>query len=170
MADHVIHGTGKPRFGIPSGTFWTGTNSAATATTITLNNAGVSDLLDGLNSQYGVKNMLVWSLTSDSPPQDTHGKVTAYNNATDVLTVDSWSNGTPDNPVATYLQHKRIDLPYCQRLTEIWTPDFIVKKMLDGDIKVKKRGFYYSASLDYAKYLHKDEVESLRDLFAKTFL
>jgi len=166
LADNVIHGEGKPRFIIPTSVIWTGTDSAATDTTITLNG---SPNLDDLDAQYGLVNFRVWSKNSSS--EDTYGKITAYNDITDVLTVDSWSNGTPPvaTSVTTFLQTKQIDLPYCQRLTEIFTPDFIVKKMVTGEIKTVKRGFYYSASLDYAKYFHKDEMQLLRDLYNKDY-
>jgi hypothetical protein len=61
-----------------------------------------------------------------------------------------------------------IDLPYCQRLTESFTPDYIVKKMISGEIKYIKRGFYYRATLDYGRYLHKDEMEIIRYLYEST--
>ncbi|MCP4394538.1 MAG: hypothetical protein GY804_09775 [Alphaproteobacteria bacterium] len=168
MADNVIHGEGKPRFGVPTEKIWEGTNSAATSTTITLN--GTPDL-DGLDSEWGLVNCLVWSRTSDSPAETTHGKITAYNDSTDVLTVDSWSEGTPDTSQPTYIQHKRIDLPFCgrDRLIEGFVPDTISKKMLTGNINTNKRGFYYRAALHYVEYLHKDNMELLRDLFNKNF-
>jgi len=166
MADNVIHGTGKPRFWIGTDKIWTGSNSAADATSITL--SGSPDL-DSLDSVHGLINFLVVADNSDSPATKTYGKIIAYNDSTDVLTVDEWSNGTPDNTANNWIQSKRVDLPYCQRLTEVFTPDFIVKKMETGDIRRIKRGFYYSATLDYARYFHKDEMEILRDLFDKKY-
>ena len=163
MADNVIHGSGKPRFGVPTAVIWSGTSGTGhSATTIDLG-SGID--LGALDNIYGLKNFIVWSLSSGTL---THGKVESYNDTTDVLTVDSWSDGTPSNSQATYLQGKRIDLPYCQRLTESFTPDFIVKKMVDGSIRRTKRGYYYSASLDYQRYLHKDDMQLLRDLYNST--
>ena len=160
---NVIHGEGKPVFWIPTESIWNGTNSASSATTITLNAA--AGVLDGLNNEWVLANFIVWSLNTETPAEETFGRITSYVDATGVLTVSSWNNGTPDTSVATRIQSKSIYLPYCQRLTEIFTPDFIVKKMLDGSIRRNKRGFYYSASLDYARYFHKDEMLLIRDLF-----
>ena len=163
MATNVIHGEGKPRFDVPTAKIWEGTSGTGhSATTIDLG-SGIN--LEALDNIYGLKNFRVHSLSSGAL---TRAKVVSYNDTTDVLTVDAWDNGTPSDSQATYLQSKRIDLPYCQRLTESFTPDFIVKKMLDGTIRRTKRGYYYSASLDYQRYLHKDEMQLLRDLYNST--
>lgn len=162
MADHVIHGEGKPRFTIDTPRIWSGTNSASSATSITLNG---SPVLDDLNNVFGLINALVRSGTTDSPAEDTVGKITAYNDTTDILTIDEWSNGTPGVSKPVIIQNKRIDLPFCQRLIETFTPDFIVKKMITGEIRRNKRGFYYSARLDYSRYFHKDNMALLKDLF-----
>ena len=164
MPDNVIQGEGKPRFQITTGTIWSGTSSASSSTSITLA-GGVA--LDDLDGQYGLVNVIIFTLNSSS--EGTIGIITAYNDTTDVLTVASWTNGTPLSGQAVILKDKQIDLPYCQRLTERWTPDFIVKKMLTGDIRRNKRGFYYSATLDYSQYFHKDEMEIIRDLFNKDY-
>ena len=164
MADNVIHGTGKPRFWVGTDKICEGSNSAASATSITLSD---SPDLDSLDSEYGLKNFLVFGDTAGS--EMTSAKITAWNDTTDVLTVDEWSNGTPANSANNFIRTKRVDLPYCQRLTESFEPDFIVKKMLSGDIRRTKRGFYYSATLDYAQYHHKDDMEILRDLFDRNY-
>lgn len=167
MADNVIHGTGKPRFILPTDVFLgTGyTVSSATSTQIVI--SGTPDLETINNSAGGLVGMQVWSQNSDS--EDTWGKITAYNDTTDTLTiVSTWSNGTPNNGKLVYIKGRLVDLPYCQRLTERFVPDFIVKKMFDGSIRRIKRGFYYSATLDYARYFHKDEMQILKYLYEKT--
>lgn len=164
MADHVIHGTGKPRFVIPTETIHTNTVSSATSTTVVLTTTP-SPTLDQLNESYGLLNAIVY--TKNSSGAETTGKITAFVHSTKTLTVESWDNSTPNATAALSIKNKRIDLPYCQRLTESFSPDFIEKKMINGELVQIKRGFYYQASLDYARYLHKDEMELLRDLYNK---
>ena len=173
MADNVIHGTGKPRFVLPTSLllgdktlpYSTDPRTVASATDTTVVITEATDLTS-LDTGSGLKGIQVWSLnTSD---ENTWGIIQSYNDGTDTLTVDLWSNGNPVAGKNLYLQGRNIDLPYCQRLTETFTPDFIVKKMLNGNIIRIKRGFYYSASLDYARYLHKDEMEIIRYLFQKS--
>jgi len=164
MADNVIHGTGKPRFVLPSSVILSDTVATATTTTVTLTTVTEAQLTQ-LDESYGLKGMGVWA--KETGGTDTWGVIQSFVASTKVLTVESWSNG---NPVAgdVDLVGRYIDLPYCQRLTESFTPDFIVKKMLNGNIIRIKRGFYYSASLDYGRYLHKDEMEIIRYLFQKS--
>lgn len=163
MADNVIHGTGKPRFVLPTGVILTDkTVGSSTSTSVTL--AEATDLTT-LDAQYGLAGYEVW--TKNSSAETTYGVIQSYNDGTDTLTVDEWSNGNPNATAALYIQGIAIDLPYCQRLTETFTPDFITKKLLSGNIVRIKRGFYYSASLDYARYFHKDEMEVIRRLFNK---
>jgi len=164
MADNVIHGTGKPRFVLPSSVILSDTVATATTTTVTLTTVTEAQLTQ-LDESYGLKGMGVWA--KETGGADTWGVIQSFVASTKVLTVESWSNG---NPVAgdVDLVGRYIDLPYCQRLTESFTPDFIVKKMLNGNIIRIKRGFYYSASLDYGRYLHKDEMEIIRYLFQKS--
>ena len=164
MADNVIHGTGKPRFVLPSSVILSDTVATATTTTVTLTTVTEAQLTQ-LDESYGLKGMGVWA--KETGGTDTWGVIQSFVASTKVLTVESWSNG---NPVAgdVDLVGRYIDLPYCKRLTESFTPDFIVKKMLNGNIIRIKRGFYYSASLDYGRYLHKDEMEIIRYLFQKS--
>ena len=166
MADNVIHGTGRPRFVLPASVILTDKVSSSTSTTVVLSEAGVPFNLDDLDAQYGLKGIGVWTKNSDD--EDTWGVLQSFVNGTNTLTVDAWSNGLPEAAQDVELKGRYIDLPYCQKLNESFTPDFIVKKMLNGNIVRIKRGFYYSASLDYARYLHKDEMEIIRYLFEKT--
>jgi len=164
MADYpnnttVLHGEGKPRLWVITDAIWTGTNSAGAATTITLNG---TPALDDLDTEYGLANFVVYSYSSSVL---TWAKIVSWNDGTDVLTVDAWNNGTPDNSQTTYIQHKRLDLPYCQSLIETFTPDFVVKKMLDGSIRRIKRGYYYSAALNFSRYINKNTFMLFRDLY-----
>jgi len=171
MATNVIHGTGKPRFvlptevllgkKVPEDPLTTRTVTSATDTTVVV--SGTPDLTTLDVSAGGLKGIQVWSLNVDH--EDTWGVIQSFVDGTDTLTVDLWNNGNPSAGHNLYLQGRNIDLPYCQRLTETFSPDYIVKKMIDGRIVYIKRGFYYSASLDYGRYLHKDEMEIIRYLY-----
>lgn len=173
MATNVIHGIGKPRFVIPTENQFvsffepdlTVTVSSATTTTVVLSGiteAQINDLDEGI----GIRGMGVWSKNSGS--EDTYGVVQSFVASTGTLTVDAWSNDNPNNGAVVQLVGRYIDLPYCQRLTETFSPDYISKKMLNGEIRYIKRGFYYSATLDYGRYLHKDEMEIIRHLYEST--
>ena len=180
MADNVIHGTGKPRFVLPTedllskvgeGLPEIGTTgyydvvASSTTTTVVLTNIESAEITQ-LDESYGLKGIGVWTKQTDGT--DTWGVIQSFVAGTKTFTVESWSNGNPVASAYVQLKGRYIDLPNCQRLTESFTPDFIVKKMLNGNIITIKRGFYYSASLDYARYLHKDEMEIIRYLFQKS--
>jgi len=173
MATNVIHGTGKPRFVLPTEDLLSKTGlpdlggyydvvSSATTTTIVLTNA-TTTMINNLDTAYGLRGLGVWSLNSSD--EDTWGVIQSFVAGTRTLTIDAWSNDNPANTKKVFLIGRYIDLPYCQRLTETFTPDYITKKMLNGEIKYIKRGFYYSAVLDYGRYLHKDEMEIIRYLY-----
>jgi hypothetical protein len=59
-----------------------------------------------------------------------------------------------------------INLPYCSSLTERFSNDFIQTKLNNGNINTKKRGYYYSATLDYSTGMSKEVLESLEPLFS----
>ena len=162
MADNVIHGEGKPRFVLPTSTFLGAgyTVSSSSATTVVI--SGSPDLTV-IDTSIGLRGLGCWTKNSDG--EDTWGIIQSYDDDTDTLTVDSWSNGLPHAGEIVEIKGRYIDLPYCQRLTEGFDPDYITKKMLNGRIKYIKRGFYYKATLDYSRYLHKDEMQIIRYLF-----
>ena len=162
MAANVIHGTGKPRFVLPSSVLHSNTVSSANTTTVVLTTV-VAGQLNQLDETYGLRGIGVWS--KETGGEDTWGVLQSFVDATGTLTVESWSNGNPVGSAVVQLVGRYIDLPYCQRLTESFSPDYITKKMLDGSMRMIKRGFYYRASLDYGRYLHKDEMEIIRYLY-----
>lgn len=179
MANHVIHGTGKPRFVLPTEDLLSlsglpdlgGANAGyydliASATTTTAVLTSITEAqINQLNETYGLKGIGIWSKNSSG--KDTWGVCISFVASTKTFTVTSWSNNNPANNAVVQLIGRYIDLPYCQRLTEYFTPDYIVKPMLNGDIRLLKRGFRYRATLDYSGYLHKDEMEIIRYLYDK---
>lgn len=164
MATNVIHGTGKPIINITTSPILTDTIKALTGSNLIVELNTTATSLANLNTQYGLVNYLLYSYTSGDVL--TWGRITSYTETGgDLLTVDGWHlNNVPAVGKACWIQNIWIQLPYCQRLTEFWTPDFIVHKLFNGNIKTNKRGFYYSANLDYSGYAHKDTIQLFRPL------
>lgn len=164
MATNVIHGTGKPRILVNTNIIHTDSISAVSGDSpsysVTL---AVGGNLAGLAATYGLINYILWTKNGDG--EVTWGRIIGYSETpNDVLTILDWSNGEADPGADCYIQNVVLDLPYCFRLTEMWMPDFIVHKLYNGNIYRRKRGFYYSASLDYSNYIHKDNLEIFRQL------
>lgn len=170
MATNVIHGTGKPRFVLPTldllGVIGVTDKVASSGVTYVVLTTITEAQINQLDETYGLRTIGIW--TKNSSAEDTYGVIQSFVASTKTFTVDSWSNGNPATNAAVELKGRYIDLPYCQRLTEYFSPDYITKKMYDGRIVLIKRGFYYRATLDYARYFHKDEMEIIRYLFDKT--
>lgn len=163
----VIHGEGKPRLSISTSAIHTNTvhASSISATTVKL---GTSADLDALETSHILKNRIISTLNSSSEVTD--GRVSSFDNSTDILTVeDGWSNGNPASGAALSIGSFRIDLPYCQHLIESWTPDFLTNKLQNGNISIRKRGFYYSAVLDYAQFADGSLVEDFAALFKSQY-
>ena len=156
---NVIHGSGKPRFEIQENAILTNTVGSATATSVVLGSA-VS--LDELNSAHVLLNRLV---KTTSTAGETFGRITAWVDGSDTISVESWNNGTPTTSAALTIVGFRIDLPFCQALIESWIPDFLSKKFFNGNVGITKRGFYYSAVLDYSQWMGGNIVEYLRPLY-----
>lgn len=165
MADHVIHGTGKPRFVLPTDTLLTDTVTSSNTTTVTLTTVSEAEI-NQLDETYGLVGLQIWSKNSSA--EDTWGVIRSFVASTKVFTVESWTNGNPNTSAAVEFKGRVIDLPYCQRLTESFSPEYIVKTMLDGDLRYIKKGFRYRATLDYSRYLDKPEMEIIRYLYEST--
>jgi len=164
MPDFVLHGEGQPRLDVITPIMLTNTIGSIISTTFVL---GSGANLTRIDREFGLMHSMVSTFTSADVT--TFGKVTDWDDGTDTIVVDSWSNGTPAVGKAVTIQGLQIDLPFCQKLTETFRPDFIEKKMHRGDIRTNRRGFYYSATLDYARFAHKDTVILFRALFNKQY-
>lgn len=171
MATNVIHGTGKPRFVLPTEElldyYLSITDTVASATIVQIVLTTITEAqINYLDDNVGLKGISIWSRNTSN--EDTWAVIQSFTASTKTFIVDVWSNGTPDTGELVEFKGRIIDLPYCQRLTESFEPDYIVKKMLDGRYVYLKRGFYYRASLDYGRYLHKDEMQIIRYLYEVT--
>lgn len=157
----VIVGTGKPRIAVDYGdrdTFEF-TYATSTLTLVTTNNLSELELSKGLiNRVITAKN---------STGEDTRVRITGYDNTTKILTVDAWTNGVPSHAVQNTLQISIfwLDLPYCQSLVERFSPDFISRKLYSGNISILRRGWYYSATLSYDRYVKKDMLLLLNRIY-----
>ena len=158
----VIHGSGKPRIEITTTNIYSDTVHASNISTTTVRLVTGTDL-DLLDDNKILKNRLITTLNSTS--EVTMGRILSWENVTDILTVDSWSNGIPVAAAVLTIGSFRIDLPFCQSLIENWTPDFITRKLANGNINFIKRGFYYSVILDYSQYADGDLVEDFATIF-----
>lgn len=159
---NVIHGTGKPRFYIKTNILETAKIVSSTSTTAVVALDNFTDL-QAFDQMHGIIGMVLW--TKNNADDDTYGIITSYINASDTVIVSSWNNGNPDVDAVVNFKDIVIDLPYCERLTERWTPDTFIVKRLNGYIRTKKRGFYYSATLDYSKIIKSNILSKLRHLF-----
>ena len=155
----VLHGTGKPRILIATPTIHTNEVGSADATSVTLANAVD---LTALNNSHTLKNRRV---VSSSGGNATLGVIVSFDDDDDILTVVDWSNGTPDVGQPVNIGSIIIDLPYCLSLIEMWTPDFILKKMFSGKLRVWKKGYYYSAMMDYSRFVDGTLLADLAPLY-----
>lgn len=164
MSFNVIHGTGKPRIEVSTNVIEYGTITSVTSNScqVTLNNYTSLKDLDDLE---GIVNYIVYTVNDSN--ESTYGKITAYVDFTNTLVVNGWSNGTPRVNAPYDIQNIIIDLPYCESLIETFTPDFITFKGVNGKIFIHKRGFYYSAQLNYASYMKGTILGQLRPLYNK---
>ncbi len=157
---NVIHGTGKPRFYVKTGILETGKIVSVSGLSAEVDLYNFESLTD-LDSVHGLIGVILWSLNASGA--ETFGVIKSY--ASETVAVKYWSNGAPVVDAEIKFQGIVIDLPYCQRLIERWTPEVLTVKRLNGRIRKKKKRFYYSATLDYSQYLGGDKLSLLRHLF-----
>jgi hypothetical protein len=160
---NVLHGTGKPRFVAITDTIEYGTVVTATASSVTINLTNYSTL-QSLDEDKGLYGLLIYTVNADN--EETAGAVIGYAESTSIAIIRYWTNGLPKDNANYTARNYVIDLPYCQKLTERWTPDMVIRKRLNGKIRTKKKGFYYSATLDYSRYIGADTLSILRPLFS----
>jgi len=160
---NVLHGTGKPRFVFhPLRTVTLAIDDAWTTRFIP---SDTSIDLDSLEETVGLINRDVTQV--DSANDVVTAQILSYDNVTKVITTTTFSPHKPDAPGDVIIGDHYIDLPYCESLEETFTPDFIVHKMFNGNIKTIKKGWYYSAVLDYGNYATVDTLDRLKWLYQK---
>ncbi len=159
---NVIHGTGKPRLVVITDILEQGEIVSAGSSTVEVTLTNFPSV-QALADIHGVAGIIIFSLNNDN--EETIAVVTGYLESTTIFTIKYWTNGAAKVGANYYLKDYAIDLPYCQRLTEIWMPDYRLSKRFNGKLKIKKKGFYYRATLDYSQYLSAEVLSKLRNLY-----
>lgn len=158
---NVLHGTGKPRIIIDDRNVLTTTVTSSTSTSVVID-VSVGDLII-LDDAVGLVGRMIQ--TRDASSEETTGVITAFDDPNKTLNVASWTGANPYAGEELTVDGAQIDLPYCQSLVESFEPDFIVHKTYAGRLKYIKRGFWYSAILDYSSYITKDTMKLFRFLY-----
>jgi hypothetical protein len=160
MISKVIHGEGKPRIVIPSLELFSGSIISITGLfNIELSGTFVFD--------SSVMNKMAYTYNANN--EVTKGKVISYSNELRLFIVDKWDNLPPVVGKKVSIHDIVIDLPYCQSggLNESFSIDAgPIKKMWNtGRKRVKIKGFYYGAVLDYSKNVETVFIQSLQPLY-----
>ena len=87
-----------------------------------------------------------------------YGKIISIDDTSNILGIDSWFGGMPANGLPFKVDGWIADLPYCDDLTETFTPDELVHPLWRGRKSSKHYGFAYSCSLSYAKGIFGDTL------------
>jgi hypothetical protein len=162
----VLHGTGKPRFEIDFG------NRNVVEFTITGlviavvkfdTVAAASVNLDYIENTVGLKQRVISGVNTLGGI--TRASIVSYDNTAKTLTVDAFNNGAAVTSTDLTISIYRIDLPYCQSLIERFTPEDIVRKLYNGGLARTRKGWRYSAILDYGRYATKEMIQKLRWLY-----
>ncbi len=138
----------------------TGTN--VTTADVEVSHYPTTDML----SLFARVNMLISSNVDTGPGYPTYAKVTAIDTATNTLTVDGWTNGTPTNGEALLLNGWVADLPRTQETTEEFSPDVLIHRLYRSKRQSKHYGWLYRCILDYSRYISADTLLLLRPILA----
>lgn len=154
----VLHGEGKPRIVFTEAAVITKTVSSAVGLNKIILTGSPSLTDDVLNREC-------WSKNSGN--EDTFGKIIAYDDTADSVTVDAWNNLVPDTGKTVSIKNKAADLPYAQLLDEYFIPDALpeIKLWNSGEIKINLLGFYYRGILDFSKYISVDHLKLIQDMY-----
>jgi len=157
----VINGVGTPRLIVIKGTIYTSAG-ATTYTATSVTEAG-SPSLAALKIGHRITAFVV---SSGHPNKPVFAKITAIDDTGDVITVDEWIGGTPTNAQPFVVDGFVIDLPRCQEMTEVFTPDYLLHKLYPRKKKPKFRGWDYRCILDYSAFTTGDMLFDLRPAFS----
>jgi len=172
MISNVLYGIGTPRFYVPAPSIkfnWTG------SPTITSNSVTFPNTIGTVNfDTLDANNILIGRIISGTISSDrnalTYGKIISY--ATylagwGILNIDGWTNGTPDTIVD--IKDFQIDLPLCQIFGYDSEPDFITRKLYNGNLDILKKGFYQNWILYYSGYTTAQVLKTCRPLYSTLY-
>lgn len=143
----VINGVGKPRLIVIKGTLYTSAG-ATTFTSTTVTEGGSPDL-SPLRVGHRVTSFVV---SSGKPNKPVFAKILSVDDVNDIITVDEWIGGTPTNAQPIVVDGFVMDLPRCQEMTEVFTPDNLIHKLYRRRKDTKFYGWGYRCTLDYSAY------------------
>ena len=160
---HIL-GTGRPRVIVITPTIYT-SSGATTFTATSVVEAGTPALVDG-----GVKvnqRITSFKVISGQPDKPVWAKITAVDDATDTITVDSWIGGTPTDAQTIIVDGWIADLPTSERLQETYAPDYLIHKIWRGKKDSIFYGWEYKCEIDYSTNVFGDVLMSLQHHFTK---
>jgi hypothetical protein len=143
----VINGVGLPRLIVIKGTIYT----SAGATTFTSNSvteAG-SPNFGALQAGHRVTSFVV---SAGHPNKPVYAKILSVDDVNDIIVVDQWIGGTPTNNQPIVVDGFVMDLPRCQEMTEVFTPDNLIHKLYRRRTNTKFYGWGYRNILDYSTF------------------
>lgn len=152
MSTRVIHGVGKPRLIIKED------YEVRTATSSTYNSVTVDLIIPDYI------NRVLYGQSSEGNP--IYGKMISESGLT--YGVDEWYGGQPAANSEIYYGGRVLDLPYCYELRESFIEDNIKVKLTNGNINIKRKGFWYSAFLDYSEFIDADTIKTIEPLLDTT--
>jgi len=153
-----INGSGKPRILVIKATaaYTSDGSTTFSATGVTLG-GGVS-----LTAVQAGMRAMSYVVRASKPNLQVYGRITAVNDATDEITVAEWVGGTPTNGQLVFVDGYVIDLPYCQALTETYSPDQLVHNLYRSRKASRFYGWKYSVTLDYSQWISADTLIALQ--------
>ncbi len=113
--------------------------------------------------------VLASEVIAGQPNKGTYGKIKALDESASPrkLTVDKWVPSTPTGGQSFTVDGWITDLPRCQQLTEVFTPDVLVHNLFRGTTGTPRRetkfyGWRYAAILDYSDFISADTLIDMR--------
>jgi len=158
-----INGTGKPRVIVTKADAFYTSGSSTTFTATTIEETSITDWT-ALGIRVGMK--IQTNVTSGGIDYPSYAKVESLDDVNGIIAIDAWTNGTPTNGNVFEADGWIADLPFCQKLTQIMTPDVLVHSLYRSRKAAKFYGWEPSFILDYAKYVSPDTIIALRHQLA----
>lgn len=175
MSYNVIHGIGAPRIITSSVKVAEGDiDTVSSETTLTIHALAGSKVVFLLDSGIGRL-----AVTKDANGDTIFSRVTQVLTDYNTFVFTAWLGGDPATGNIPVLGNKVefygfvLDLPLCQNLIEGFKLDGYDKKFENGDIEPVKKGWYYSAVLDYSGHVKAavlKKIGILIDITQKKFL
>jgi hypothetical protein len=160
---HIL-GTGRPRVVVITPTIYT-SSGATTFTATSVTEAGTPALVSsGVRVNQRVTSFKVIAGQPDKP---VYAKITAIDDSTDTITVDSWIGGTPTDAQVITVDGYIADLPTPENLKESFAPDYLIHKLYRGRKDSIFYGWDYTCEIDYSTNVFGDVLILLKHHFTK---